>query len=199
MRPVREHIPVYLASVGPKNLEVTGEIADGWLSIFFSPEHSTDLLETVRAGARKAGKGTDADPLDGFDVVASVPVVVGDDVEQAARGVRPYAALYIGGMGSRKTNFYNRLARQMGFDAAADEVQDLYLAGRQRDAAAAVPLDFIDETSLLGSRERIAERMHAFAEAGVTTLSPMLSVGSLEERLATLRMLAELHDQERLG
>ncbi|HEY0696262.1 MAG TPA: LLM class F420-dependent oxidoreductase, partial [Micromonospora sp.] len=164
--PPREHIPIYLAAVGPKNLTLAGEIADGWLAIFFSPDSAADQIAAIRAGRAKAGKD-----LAGFDVVPSVPVVVGDDVASCAELVRWYAALYVGGMGSREQNFYNQLATRMGYGEAAREVQDLYLAKRHRDAAAAVPLEFIDRTSLLGPKERIADRLVAYAEAGVTTLS----------------------------
>ena len=192
VHPVRPQVPVYLAAVGPKNLELAGEIADGWLAIFFSPEHSADLLESVRTGARRAGKGTGSDPLDGFDVVPTVPVVVDDDIDRAARAVAPYAALYVGGMGSREQNFYNRLARRMGFEEAAQQVQDLYLAGKPRDAAAAVPFEFIDATSLIGPPDRIAERVGRYADAGVTTLSVSAFAGSPDDQLAMLRLMAEL-------
>ncbi len=137
--PVRDDLPIYLAAVGPKNLELTGEIADGLLAIFFSPEHTASTLDHVRAGRRKAGKGTEADPLEGFDVVATVPVLVTDDVEAGLAAVAPYAALYVGGMGSRERNFYNQLACRMGFEDEAAKVQELYLAGQHRDAAAAMP------------------------------------------------------------
>jgi len=192
VHPVRPEVPVYLAVVGPKNLELAGEIADGWLAIFFSPEHSADLMESVRAGARRAGKGTEADPLEGFDVVPTVPVVVDDDVERAAAAVAPYAALYVGGMGSREQNFYNRLAVRMGFEDAARQIQDLYLGGRPRDAAAAVPFEFIDATSLIGPPERIADRVGRYADAGVTTLTVSAFAGRLEQRLDLLRMMADL-------
>ena len=165
-RPLRAEIPIYLAAVGPKNLELAGEIADGWLGVFFSPEFAGAALASVAAGRARAGKD-----MTGFDVVPTVPVVVGDDVAQCAELVRWYAALYLGGMGSREQNFYNQLAVRMGFGEAAARVQELYLDKRQRDAAAAVPLEFIDATSLIGPPERIARRMRAYAEAGVTTLS----------------------------
>ncbi|MFC7549965.1 LLM class F420-dependent oxidoreductase [Plantactinospora sp. GCM10030261] len=184
--PPREHIPVYLAAVGPKNLELAGEIADGWLAIFYAPEFADEQLASVAAGRARAGR-----ELAGFDVVPSVPVVVGDDVASCAELVRWYAALYVGGMGSREQNFYNQLATRMGYGDAAREVQDLYLAKRQRDAAAAVPLEFIDRTSLLGPKERIADRMRAYAEAGVTTLSVTLFVADRESGIATLRTCAE--------
>ncbi|MFE0588973.1 LLM class F420-dependent oxidoreductase [Micromonospora echinospora] len=185
-RPPREHIPIYLAAVGPKNLELAGEIADGWLAIFYAPEFAEEQLAAVRAGRAKAGK-----ELAGFDVVPSVPVVIGDDVAACAELVRPYAALYVGGMGSRQQNFYNQLATRMGYGDAAREVQDLYLAKRQRDAAAAVPTEFIDRTSLLGPKERIAERMREYAAAGVTTLSLTLFVADRESGVQTLRACAE--------
>jgi F420-dependent oxidoreductase-like protein len=192
VHPPRTNIPVYLAAVGPKNLELTGEVADGWHAIFFSPEHSGDLLESVAAGRRRAGKGTPDDPLEGFDVSATVPVVIDADVERAADAVRPYAALYVGGMGSREQNFYNRLACRMGFDDVAAEVQDLYLARRHRDAAAAVPFEFIDATALIGPPERIAERLQRYVRAGVGTLSVAPFARSLEERMHVVRTMAEV-------
>ncbi|MEU7995215.1 LLM class F420-dependent oxidoreductase [Micromonospora sp. NPDC049060] len=192
--PPREHIPIYLAAVGPKNLELAGEIADGWLAIFYAPEFAEEQLASVRAGRAKAGK-----ELAGFDVVPSVPVVVGDDVATCAELVRWYAALYVGGMGSRQQNFYNQLATRMGYGDAAREVQDLYLAKRQRDAAAAVPLEFIDRTSLLGPKERIAERMREYAAAGVTTLSVTLFAADRDSGVHTLRTVAEALDLSGVG
>ncbi|SCL72529.1 probable F420-dependent oxidoreductase, Rv3520c family [Micromonospora citrea] len=192
--PPREHIPIYLAAVGPKNLELAGEIADGWLAIFYAPEFAEEQLASVRAGRAKVGK-----ELAGFDVVPSVPVVVGDDVATCAELVRWYAALYVGGMGSRQQNFYNQLATRMGYGDAAREVQDLYLAKRQRDAAAAVPLEFIDRTSLLGPKERIAERMREYAAAGVTTLSVTLFAGDRDSGVQTLRTVAEALDLSGVG
>jgi F420-dependent oxidoreductase-like protein len=166
VRPARKHIPLYLAAIGPKNLELTGEIADGWLPVFFSPAHAGEQLAHLRAGAERAGR-----TLEGFDVVPTVPLVPGDDWRACADAVRGYAALYLGGMGSKEKNFYNRLACRMGFEAEAAEVQEKYLAGDRAGAMAAVPLEFLDATSLLGPKERIAEKMTEYAEAGVTTLS----------------------------
>ncbi len=186
VHPARDDIPVYLASIGPKNLELTGEIADGWLAIFFAPEHAAEQLGHVAAGRARVGKD-----LAGFDVVPTVPVVVGADVEACAEPLRHYAALYVGGMGSREQNFYNRLAVRMGYEEAAVKVQDLYLSRQHRDAAEAVPFEFIDRTSLIGPRERIRDRLAAYAEAGVTTLSVASYAGSLEERVGALRTLAE--------
>ena len=184
--PPRERIPTYLAAVGPKNLELAGEIADGWLAVFYAPEFAQEQLASVAAGRARAGT-----TMDGFDVVPSVPVVVGEDVAACAELVRWYAALYVGGMGSREQNFYNQLATRMGYGDAAREVQELYLAKRQREAAAAVPLEFIDRTSLLGPPDRIAQRMRDFAAAGVTTLSISLFAPDAESGIQTLRQVAE--------
>src|SRR3954453_18259783 len=195
VHPVRPQIPVYLASTGPRNLALTGEIADGWLGIFFSPQHGELSLGPIRDARAAAGKGTGDDPLDGFDVVSSTPVSIAPDVATAAEPIRPYAALYVGGMGSREQNFYNALARRMGFDEAAQRVQDLYLDRRPREAAAAVPVDFIDATSLIGPPERIRDRLVAYAEAGVTTLSVTPAAPDLDAKIGVLRMLAEAVDR----
>ena len=191
VHPVRGEIPVYLAAVGPKNLELTGEIADGWLAIFYAPEHAELSLAPIRAGRERAGKGSGTDVMAGFDVVPTVPVVFDDDVDAAAMPVRGYAALYIGGMGSREQNFYNALARRMGFDAEAERVQDLYLQKQYGEAATAVPRDFIDRTALIGSFERVRDRMQAYADAGVTTLTVSPFAASLDGRIETLRRTAE--------
>jgi F420-dependent oxidoreductase-like protein len=190
--PTQAHLPVYLAAVGPKNLELTGEIADGWLAIFFSPEHSGDIVESIATGRRAAGRGTDDDPLAGFDIVPTVPVVVTDDVEAGAAAVAAYSALYIGGMGSREKNFYNQLACRMGFEDEAVRVQELFLAGQHRDAAEAVPFEFIDATALIGPPERIRERATRYAAAGVTTLGVSPFALTIEERVETLRVMADL-------
>ena len=187
VHPVREHIPVYLAAVGPKNLELTGEIADGWLAIFYSAQFAEEQLAAIKTGRAKVGK-----TMEGFDVVPTVPIVVDEDVERAAELVRWYAALYIGGMGSREQNFYNQLACRMGFEKEAAKVQELYLARQHRDAAAAVPLEFVDATCLLGSPERIGRRIAEFEAAGVTTLSLSPFAASLEDRLAALGTAARL-------
>ncbi|WP_410539197.1 LLM class F420-dependent oxidoreductase [Streptomyces sp. KL2] len=183
VHPVRERIPLYIAAIGPKNLEQTGEIADGALLIFFAPEHAEETtLGALRAGREKAGL-----TMEGFDVVPTVPLALGDDIDALADTFRPYTALYVGGMGSRKQNFYNRLARRMGYEKEAAEIQDRYLSGDKEGAAAAVPRQLIDSTALLGPVERIADRMRAYAEAGVTTLSLAPAGFTLEERIAALR------------
>ena len=200
VHPVREEIPVYLAAVGPKNLELTGEIADGWLAIFFSPEHAAVSMDPLRAGRSRGDRAPDSgDVLAGFDVVPTVPVVFGDDVEAAAAPVRAYSALYIGGMGSKDKNFYNQLARRMGYEQEAEEIQRLYLDRQHREAAAAVPLDLIDGTSLIGPRERVRDRLAAYVEAGVTTLTVTPFDATLEQRLHTIRTMAEVLDESGLG
>ncbi|WP_410646643.1 LLM class F420-dependent oxidoreductase [Amycolatopsis sp. cmx-4-54] len=186
VHPVRDEIPVYLAAIGPKNLELTGEIADGWLPVFYSPEHAGEQLKLIQAGADKAGRA-----LDGFDVVPTVPLVVGDDWKSCADAVRGYAALYIGGMGSREKNFYNQLACRMGFEREAADVQQKYLGRDYEGAMAAVPLEFIDATSLLGPKERIAERMQAFAGSGVTTLTVAPAMPDPEGSARALEIAAE--------
>lgn len=183
VHPVRERVPLYIAAIGPKNLEQTGEIADGALLVFFAPEHAEETtLRAVRAGREKAGK-----QMEGFDICPTVPMAVGEDVDQLADLFRPYTALYVGGMGSRRQNFYNRLAQRMGYEKEAAEIQEKYLSGDKQGAAAAVPQQLIDSTTLLGSVDRIADRMRAYAEAGVGTLSLAPAGFALEERLAALR------------
>jgi F420-dependent oxidoreductase-like protein len=194
VHPARADIPLYLAAIGPKNLELTGEIADGWLAIFYAPEHAAEQLAHVTTGRAAAGKD-----LSGFDVVPTVPVVIGDDLAACAEPLRHYAALYVGGMGSKAQNFYNRLAVRMGYEEAAGQIQAYYLARQHRDAADAVPFEFIDRTSLIGPRERIRDRLSAYAEAGVTTLSVASYGGTLDERVAALRTMAEVLDESGLG
>ena len=194
VHPVREHIPIYLAAVGPKNLALCGEIADGWLAIFFSPEHAADSLDHVRAGRTAAGQ-----TMAGFDVAVTMPVVIGAEVAACADPIRAYAALYLGGMGSRDKNFYNALAVRMGYGEAAATVQDLYLDRRPREAAAAVPVAFIDETSLIGPPGRIADRLTALAAAGVTTVNVVPHAGTLPDRVAALRTVSSALDSSGVG
>jgi F420-dependent oxidoreductase-like protein len=172
-RPLRAEIPVYLGSIGPRAVELAFEIADGWIPIFFHPERARDVFPMD--GAR-----------DGFDVAPSVPVVLLDDVQAGRDALKAYYALYVGGMGARGSNFYNDLFARYGYEKEARTVQDLFLGGRQRDAAAAVPDAFVDEVALVGPKERIAERFEAFREAGATTL--LVSTRDL----AALRAVAEL-------
>jgi F420-dependent oxidoreductase-like protein len=194
IHPIREYIPIYLAAIGPKNLELAGEKCDGWLAIFYDPEFAPELLASVNAGKEKAGRA-DAP----FDVMPTTPVIIGDSVEDCADPIRGYSALYVGGMGSREQNFYNRLACRMGFEKEAEEVQNLYLDRKYAEAAAAIPLDFIDRTSLLGPVERIAERMQALSASGVTTINVSGFGGSQEQRISTLRSVAAALDKSGVG
>jgi F420-dependent oxidoreductase-like protein len=197
VHPQREHIPLYIAAIGPKNLEQTGEIADGALLIFPSADHLEETAVThLRAGREKAGKG-----LDGFDVCPTLPIAVGDDkdVARMADVFRPFTALYVGGMGSRKQNFYNQLAQRMGYEKEAAEIQDKYLSGDKQGAAAAVPQELIDRTTLLGSVDRIADRMRAYSAAGVTTLTLTPAGFTLDERIASLRGGVEALERADLG
>jgi F420-dependent oxidoreductase-like protein len=193
IHPVRE-LPIYLAAIGPKNLELAGEKCDGWLGIFYDVEFAPDLFASVDAGRRKA----DRMQLP-FDVIPTVSVVLGDDIAAAAEPVRGYASLYLGGMGSREQNFYNRLAARMGFESEARAVQDLYLDQKYGEAAAAVPLDFIDRTSLLGPVDRITDRMQELAKSGVTTINVNTFAATQEERIATVRAAAEALEKSGVG
>jgi F420-dependent oxidoreductase-like protein len=158
-RPLRAEIPVYLAAISPKAVAQACEIADGWLPIFWSPEKAPEVFGAALAKTKP-----------GFDVAPSAPVILIDDVEAGRDLLKPYYALYIGGMGARGKNFYNDLACRYGYEAAAKEIQELYLAGNKRDAAAAVPDAFVDEVALVGPKERLAERLEAWRESGATTL-----------------------------
>ncbi|MGK5685369.1 LLM class F420-dependent oxidoreductase [Actinoplanes sp. URMC 104] len=192
--PPREAVPIYLAAVGPRNLELAGEIADGWLAIFFAPDAAGEHLQHIERGRAKRGLG-----LSGFDVAAGVPVVVGDDVARCADVLRPYTSLYVGGMGSREQNFYNQLAVRMGYADEAARVQELYLSGRKAEAAAAVPQEFIERTSILGNKIQVRERLKQYAAAGVGTLSISPYVGDLKSGLDTLRIVAEAHAESGVG
>lgn len=190
MRPVREQLPIYLAAVGPRNLELAGEIADGWLSVLFEPESAPQALARLRAG-----RGGD---LTGFDVAVHLPAVVGDNLDDCRDSARVYTAHMLGGMGSRTHNFYNRLAVRTGYGEAAALVQEHYLAGRLSMAVAAVPDQLVDRTALLGTVERIADRLPAYAAAGVTTLSVILFTRGIDAGIATLRAVAEALDKSGL-
>jgi F420-dependent oxidoreductase-like protein len=185
--PVQERIPIYIAAIGPKNTELTGEIADGWLPILVAPEHLGELRKPLEAGAARAGR-----TLDGFDIAPSVNVMVTDDIAAARDAMRPFLALYVGGMGSRKQNFYNQLVQRYGFEDAAREVQDLYLEGKKQEAAAALPDALIDQVSLVGPPDVVRERLAVYRDAGVGTLGISPFAFTRDERLAQLRLIAEL-------
>ena len=190
--PVQRRLPIYLAAIGPKNTELAGEIADGWIPTFFSPEHVGELRRHLEAGAARAGRRLDGAVDVDVDVAPMVNIAIDDDVERARDVVRPLLALYIGGMGSREQNFYTRLAARYGFEAAARRVQDLYLSGRKQDAAAALPAELIDQTSLCGSKERIAERLEVYRDAGVGTLVITPMSDDPEARRRAVHTLADL-------
>jgi len=164
--PVRERIPISIAALGPKNVELTAEIADGWQPVFFYPERAADVWgDALAAGAAKR-----APELGPLDVMVGVSLAIGDDVEDRLAWVKPQLALYIGGMGAKGRNFYHNLATRYGFGDVANHIQELYLSGRKAEAIDAVPDELVRQTSLIGPRGFVAERVAAFAEAGVTTL-----------------------------
>jgi F420-dependent oxidoreductase-like protein len=185
--PVQERIPIYLAAIGPKNTALAGEIADGWLPTFFSPEFVSEFRALLEDGAARSGRS-----LNGFDMAPNVNAYVSDDRELARNLNRPFLALYIGGMGSRKQNFYNNIVQRYGFEAAAKEIQDLYLDGKKEEAAAAIPDELIDMVSLCGPRDVVADRIAAFRDAGVGTLTITPLAFGAEDRIAQLRAIAEL-------
>ena len=185
--PVQDRIPIYLAAIGPKNTALAGEIADGWIPTFFSPEHVADLRALLEEGASRSGRS-----LEHFDMAPTVNVCVSDDRELARKLMRPVLALYIGGMGSREQNFYNKLVQRYGFEAAAKEVQDLYLDGKATAAGEAIPDELIDMVSLCGPRDVVRDRLAAFRDAGVGTLMVTPMAFTADDRIAQLRAIAEL-------
>jgi F420-dependent oxidoreductase-like protein len=185
--PVQDRIPIYLAAIGPKNTQLAGEIADGWIPIFFSPEHVGELRPLLEEGAARSGRS-----LEGFNIAPTVNVAINDDLQAARDVVRPAIALYVGGMGSRRQNFYNALACRYGFEEAARKIQDLYLDGLRDEAAAAVPDELIDAVSLCGPADRVRDRLAVYRDAGVGTLGVAPMAWTREERVAQLRQIAEL-------
>ena len=174
-RPLRADIPIYLAAISPKAVAQACEIADGWLPIFWSPEKAREVFSSALDRAKPE-----------FDVAPSAPAILIDDVEAGREFLKPYYALYVGGMGARGTNFYNDLMCRYGYEAEAARIQELYLGGSKRDAAAAVPDAFVDEVALVGPKERLAERIDAWRESGATSL--LVSTQQPE----ALRALAEI-------
>lgn len=163
----RADIPIYIASIGPKNIALTGEIGDGWLPIFFSPERYQETFKQyVDEGLAKAGRTIDA-----FDIAPSVTVVMGDNLDMCYSQVRPQLALYIGGMGAKGKNFYNDLAIRYGFEEEARQIQDLFLAGDKAEAMNAVSNELIDAVALVGSKERIKDRIQIWMNSDVTTFN----------------------------
>jgi F420-dependent oxidoreductase-like protein len=174
LKPLRAEIPIYLAAISPRAVELAFEIGDGWLPLFWSPERAAEIFPLALA-------------RDGFDIAPSAPAVLTDDVDSARTALKEYYSFYIGGMGARSKNFYNDLFARYGYEDEARVIQELFLDGKQRDAAAAVPDRFVDEVALIGSKERIADRLAAWRESGATTL-----IVSTRDP-ATLRAVAEVN------
>ncbi|MEZ4862272.1 MAG: LLM class F420-dependent oxidoreductase [Caldilineaceae bacterium] len=180
----RADLPIYLAAIGPKNVELAAEIADGWLPIFFSPRHYAEVFAAhVAAGRAKAGPTKQTAP---FDIAPSVMVAMGDDLTACRNAIKPHLALYIGGMGAKGKNFYYDLVTRYGYDGAAETIQTLFLQGKKLEAAMAVPDDLVDDVALCGPKARIAERLTIWRNSPITTLNLMTT------DVATLRTLAEL-------
>ena len=180
--PLRADVPLYLAAIGPKNVALTAELADGWLPVFYSPELADEVWgDDVKAGLAKSGN-----PDKAFDVSPTVSAMVTDDIQQARDSIKPSVALYVGGMGAKGKNFYNDLACRYGYEEHATKIQDLYLEGNRAEAIAMVPDALIDELNLIGTKEQIADRLEAWKESGVGTLQ----ISSTDKN--TLRVLAEL-------
>jgi len=187
--PVQERIPIFIAAIGPKNTQLAAEIADGIIPILFSPEHAAVIRDEVQAGVERAG---DDKTVADVEIAPQVQVFVSDDRERARDLMRPFLALYIGGMGSREKNFYNQLVQRYGFEAAAKEVQDLYLDGKKDEAAVALPDELIDTITVCGPKEHVRERLAAYREAGIGTLGVTPMAFTRRERLEQLRLVAEL-------
>jgi F420-dependent oxidoreductase-like protein len=188
--PVRERIPIVLAAIGPKNVALAAELAEGWEPIFYLPERAADVWgDAVAEGQAKR------DPsLGPLDVIASATLAIGEDVAGLRERSRPELALYIGGMGARGHNFYNDLARRFGYEAEAKAIQDAYLDGRKDEAAALVPADLVERTSLIGPESYVRERLAAYRDAGVTTLNVTPLAPTHEARVALIEQVRALAD-----
>jgi F420-dependent oxidoreductase-like protein len=182
IHPLREDIPIFLGAEGPKNIALAAEVCDGWLALFFSPHHEGFYRDALSEGFARDGARRS---FDDFEVAATVPVVIDDDVERAADALRPMYALYFGGMGARNRNFHADVPRRMGFEAEVERIQDLYLGGRKDEAAAAVPTRLVEQLALIGPPDKIRDDLEAWRESLVTT---MLVSGDA----TTLRRVAEL-------
>jgi len=186
---VQDQVPIYIAAIGPKNTQLTGEIADGVIPTLFSPEHVSVMRDELQIGVDRAGNGK---TLADIDIAPTVQVYVSDNLEDARNLMRPFIGLYVGGMGSREQNFYNQLVRRYGFEDAAQEVQDLYLDGKKDEAMAALPDELIDMVAICGPADHVRERIAAYREAGVGTLGVSPVAFTREERITQLRLIAEL-------
>ena len=189
--PVRERIPIIVAAIGPKNVAMTAEIAEGWEPLLYVPERAG----AVWGDALAEGKAK-RDPLLGeLDVVVQAPLAITEDADTAAGllgMIRPMIALYVGGMGARGKNFYNDLAVRYGFEDEAKTIQDLYLDGKKDEAAAAVPDELVSKTSLIGPESVVRERLAAMAESGATTLNVTPLAGTAPERVALIERIRDL-------
>jgi F420-dependent oxidoreductase-like protein len=187
-KPVRERIPILVAALGPKNVELVAEIAEGWQPIFYLPEKAQDVWgKSVAAGLARR------DPALGeLDIYAGPTLAIGESVEPLREFVKPHLALYIGGMGAKGKNFYHNLATSYGYGAAADRIQELYLSGDKDSAAKAVPDELVRDVSLIGTRDFVKERVAAFREAGVTTLNVVPIAATRAERIKQIETLREL-------
>jgi len=186
--PVRERIPIVVAAIGPRNVAMTAEIAEGWEPIFYLPERAAD----VWADALTEGRAKRDPSLGELDVVVQVPLAIGADVRRLLDMIRPMVALYVGGMGARGRNFYHDLVCRYGFAAEAATIQDLYLEGKKAEAAAAVPDELVELTSLIGPEGFVRERIDAMAEAGVSTLNVTPLGATREERVALIERVRDL-------
>src|SRR5579864_6185620 len=167
IRPLRSEIPIYLAAEGPKNIAMAAELCDGWLALFYSPYHDQSYREALAEGFAQTGARHSSED---FEVAATVPLIVTDDVEGAANALRPMYALYFGGMGARGTNFHANVAIRMGYEQEVAKIQELYLDGHKDEAAAAVPAKLIEQLTLIGPKEKIRDDLAAWRESIVTTL-----------------------------
>ena len=186
--PVRERIPIVIAAIGPKNVAMTAEIAEGWEPIFYLPEKAGEVWGDGLA----EGKARRDPSLGELDVVVQAPLAIGEDVRALRDAVRPMIALYVGGMGARGKNFYNDLAQRYGYEDEARTIQDLYLDGKKDAAAAAVPDELVELTSLVGPEGFVRERLAALAESGVTTLAVTPLAGTRQERVALVERVRDL-------
>ncbi|BCN62693.1 LLM class F420-dependent oxidoreductase [Prescottella equi] len=188
--PVRDRIPIVIASLGPKNVALTAEIAEGWEPIFFHPEKA----DAVWGDALATGKAKRDPSLGDLQIYASPALAIGDDVEPMLEWIKPNLALYIGGMGAKGKNFYNDLACRYGYEEEAEKIQDLYLAGKKAEATAAVPDDLVRAISLIGTESFVKERVAAFAAAGATTLNVMPLAADRAGRVGLIEQLRAIVD-----
>ncbi|MEO3804092.1 LLM class F420-dependent oxidoreductase [Nonomuraea sp. B1E8] len=186
--PVRSRIPIVVAAIGPKNVELAAELAEGWEPIFYYPEKAADVWGPSLA-AGKAGRDPELGEL---DVIAQASLAIGDDVAGLLEFGRPMAALYIGGMGAKGKNFYNDLARRYGYEKEAEQIQDLYLEGQKDAAAALVPTELLENMSLIGSEGFVRDRVRALKDSGVTTLNVTPLGRTHEERVRLIETIKEI-------